>query len=71
MKVLAVLAVAAAVTASAPQDDKPLTAYERLVRTCDLARTVWHFYGDTRDKVLRDDLEMLLNSACDLPKHSN
>lgn len=48
--------------------DKPLTAYERLVKTCDLATTVWHFYRNTPDKTLRADLEMLRKSACDLPK---
>lgn len=68
------LATAAAMAGQPPVQgavpDKPLTAYERLVRTCDLATTVWHFYGGTHDAVLRADLEMLRKSACDLPKDS-
>ncbi len=48
--------------------DKPLTVYERLLRTCDLTRTVeWYFRG-SRDEVLRLDLKMLRKSACDLPR---
>ena len=48
--------------------DEPLTALERLVRTCDLVTAISASWKNARDETLRTDLEILRRSACDLPK---